>query len=68
MEIADVVAPRSEDPKLNIRVINFELYLRSELVHASVTNLLEGIIINWYLSIVDMIYENIIFIEWFQSS
>jgi len=29
--------------------------------------LLQGIIINWYLSIVDMIYENIILlIEWFQ--
>jgi len=29
--------------------------------------LLGGIIINWYLSIVDMTYENIILlIEWFQ--
>jgi len=29
--------------------------------------LLQGIIINWYFSIVDMIYENIILlIEWFQ--
>ena len=29
--------------------------------------LLEGIIINWYLSIVDMTYENIILlIEWLQ--
>jgi len=29
--------------------------------------LLEGIIVNWYLSIVDMTYENIILLtEWFQ--
>ena len=32
-----------------------QLYLRSELC---MLLLLQGIIINWYLSIVDMIYEN----------
>jgi len=42
---------------------SLQLYLRSELVHASVTR---GTI-NWYLSIVNMTYENIILlIEWFQ--
>jgi len=45
---------------------NLQLYLRSESVHA-MHLLLEGMIINWYLNIADMTYENaILLIEWFR--